>query len=249
MVSRNKTFDGRLMETSFSTSSSFTNCYGYTWPDISATFWGCDTTTASTKDIVLFSFSGETDNRDWSTAYYTGGTSSNALTTPSGTSSSSPSSTTTVSPPATSTQPAKSTKEGPIIGGAVAGVAIVGVTALGIAYIFFRRRRQGGSPPAELSAAIPPQRMQQYESPNSLYAPDGEHDSGRAIPRQSPPSHYAQTSPSQYPDHQVSAVSNGSGTLHAYQHSMPTIPQSPAEMDGTPASQTRQTHPPWSPDT
>jgi hypothetical protein len=231
--------DGGLL---FSTSSSFTNCYGYTWPDISATFWGCDTTTASTKDAVLFSFSGEADSRSWSAAYYTGGTSSNPLTSPSGTLSPSPSSTTTVSPP---TQAAKSTNEAPIIGGAVAGVAIVGITALGIAFVFFRRRRQYGPPPAELSAlSDPPQRMQQYQSPNDYDRPDGESE-GSVMPGQSPPSHYAQTSPSQFADHQVSAVSNG--TVHMYQ-AMPTIPQSPAEMDATPITQNSRAHPARSPD-
>jgi hypothetical protein len=160
---------------------------------------------------------------------------------------SSPSSTTTVSPPATSGQSAKSTNEAPIIGGAVAGAAIVGITALGIAFIFFRRRRQYGPPPAELSAqsGAPPQRMQQYESPNGYYGPEGDRDSDVG---QSPPSHFAQTSPGQHADQQASAVSNGSGTVHAYQHGMPTIPQSPAEMDATPASQNARTHPPWSPD-
>jgi hypothetical protein len=92
----------------------------------------------------------------------------------------------------------------------------------------------------------PPQRMQQYQSPADYYGPDGQPASSVGS-GQSPPAQYVQTSPSQPVDHQASAVSYGSGTVAMHQE-LPTIPQSPTEMDATPTVLDARPHPAWSPD-
>jgi hypothetical protein len=127
-----------------SSNSASPYCYGYTWPDISATLWECDALSAYTKDTVLLTFNGETDDRHWTAEYNTGASTSSLggiLTGANSLHSSAPGSHQTPAPSAP-TKAAKSTSVGAIVGGVVGGLAVIGATAFGVIFLLLRKRKQ-----------------------------------------------------------------------------------------------------------
>jgi hypothetical protein len=126
-----------------SSNSASPYCYGYTWPDISATLWECDTVSAATKDTVLFTFIGESDSRHWTAEYNTGASTSSLGGILTGASSLDQSH--SASPSASASPVAKSGKStnvGAIVGGVVGGLAVIGATAFGVIFLLLRKRKQ-----------------------------------------------------------------------------------------------------------
>jgi len=136
------------------TNSASPFCYASTWPDISATIWGCAPSSVSARATVSFTFLGETDGRSWSAYRYTptssgvdSSSTTNGLLTAQSSRISSISTVTTTN----SALPVQTggggggggskTNVGAIVGGVVGGLAVIGAFAIGIIFLLMRKRK------------------------------------------------------------------------------------------------------------
>jgi hypothetical protein len=167
-------------------------------------FYSCASTFTSGLAPFLTTYAGENDGRSWSPLYDNGGTISGTFSTPgfllsatgagtvgglgSLTSHSSPSATTTTGSSGSSNNvntTKKTTKIGPIIGGVVAGLLVIGLIAFAIIFLCMKKRQSnnrnqpvpnqmgqapGGSP---MDAASIPLMQQQPMQQQPMYAPQG----------------------------------------------------------------------------
>jgi len=214
------------------TGSASPSCYGYTWPDISATYWKCDTTSSSTKDSVVLTFNGETDDRTWLPLYYTpsGAASTNPLIGAK-TSLTTTSSTTTPTPTTSAASSSSKTNVGAIVGGTIGGLALVGFGVLGIIFFCLRSRRnkRAAANPADPAVTAQTTPHGQYVAPAGYYG--GEAKATGYSPGQQ---YNHPMSPTQHYDGRNSMMSEGSSAAPPYQQPqqhMSPIQQEPMELE------------------
>ncbi|KAF2663484.1 hypothetical protein BT63DRAFT_461210 [Microthyrium microscopicum] len=245
------------------TASAAPYCYGYTWPDITATNWICGTATGSTKDVISFTYLGESDNRSWSAYYYSGSSASSTgllssavSAAPVAASSSSSSSSSTPTPPPA---PVAKSNAGAIAGGVVGGVAVLAALAFGVFFLLHRNKKNKNAAPIQADHAAPnsgyPQQQgyPQGQSPGQHMAAapvagaaagfyGQEHKPGMsemASPTQSPnagygyPAKVGDNAYSPQTDNRVSTFSETGAPAPAYQP--PQHMAAPMELDATSA--------------
>jgi pyruvate/2-oxoglutarate dehydrogenase complex dihydrolipoamide acyltransferase (E2) component len=165
--SRSDVMAGNIL-TSHSTASASPYCFGYTWADISATIWGCAASSISTKAPVSLNFVGATLTKTWSAYYYTpsaAGSSNQLVSAASSLRSASGAGQSASSSPSPTPISKSSTNIGPIIGGVVGGLAVLGAIAFGIVFLLMRKRKNKKDTSA--AAAQLQQQQQQQQQQNA----------------------------------------------------------------------------------
>lgn len=128
----------------------------------------CNSLSISTPQLILTTYDGETDGRAFVTTVFDDSSSelpttstntkkSTSTTDSSSSNTSSPSTSTSSGPsstPGTSGGAGSSTPIGPIVGGVVGGVAVIGIIALGI--VFILRKKNSSAPVAAAPPSQPP---------------------------------------------------------------------------------------------
>jgi hypothetical protein len=133
-----------------STNSALPYCYSYLIPSISAIGFNCESTFSSDFAILETTFAGEVDGRTWLPLYETAsaapsifnGFSTVQTSSISIGSLSTPAPTTSTTPTPTPQKSSSSSNAGPIAGGVVGGLIVIGAAAVGITFLL---RRRGGS--------------------------------------------------------------------------------------------------------
>lgn len=172
---------------------------GYKVPGINVGFFSCDSVSQTgTFDAFLTTFNGETDARTWEALYDTdtGSSPAKIVTSSLGSSNAFGSEfgnvvtvtvkngpvSTTSGPPYTPNPKAttKKTSIGPIIGGVVGGIAVIGAIIAGVIVVMFMKK---GKNNANAAAALPPTNMNNTP-PGQPPPPQGPYPQGPYPPQQ-----------------------------------------------------------------
>jgi hypothetical protein len=132
-----------LTHCSSSTDEDAPYCYGYTYPQLTATNYICDTTFNTEWETVLTSFNGDNAGHSWTPLYESDSKSSSTSRAPAPISSTS--SQPVPVPPTPTPKPPHHVPAGAIAGGVVGGLLAIGAIVCAVLFMCLRKKKQNNA--------------------------------------------------------------------------------------------------------